>query len=311
MQAWVAGFQDANPDATVNYDPIGSGGGRDAFLDGATSFAGSDAYLDDEELASAMERCGEAGAIDLPIYISPITIAFNLDGIDTLNLAPDTVAGIFAQEITNWNDEAIAGDNPDADLPDLDITPVNRSDESGTTQNFTDYLAAVAPDVWTFEVSGDWPVPGGEAANGTSGVVQAIGGGEGTIGYADASQVGDLGTAAIGVGDDFVPFSAEAAAAVVEASTQVEGRGEFDLAFDLARDTTDSGVYPIVLLSYHIACLEYEDQEELDLVKAFLTYVASEEGQQAAAGAAGSAPISEGLREQVLASIDAIALSGG
>jgi len=306
MQAWQVGFQDANPDVTVNYDPVGSGGGREQFIDGGVSFAGSDSYLDDEELAAAEERCAGAGAIDLPIYISPIAIVFNLEGIDTVNLAPATIAGIFAQDITNWNDDAIASDNPDVELPDLAITPVNRSDPSGTTDNFTAYLSAVAPDVWTDEPSDEWPIPGGEAANGTSGVIQAVGGGEGAIGYADASQAGELGTAAVGVGEEFVEYSADAAAAVVEASTPVEGRGEFDLAIDLARDSTESGVYPIVLVSYHVACLKYDDAEEQTLVKAFLTYVASEEGQQAAAEAAGSAPISDSLREQVMTSIEAI-----
>lgn len=306
MQAWLAGFSDANPDAVVNYDPVGSSGGREQFLAGGTSFAGSDAYLDDEELAKAEERCGGAGAIDLPVYISPIAIAFNLEGIDTLNMSPAVIAGIFAQEITTWNDEAIAADNPDVELPDSAITPVNRSDGSGTTENFTDFLSQTAPDVWTFGAVDEWPVDGGEQANGTSGVVQAIGGGDGTIGYADASQVGDLGEVSVGVGDEFVAFSPEAAAAVVDASTAVEGRGEFDLAYDVNRTTEEAGVYPIVLISYAVACLAYEDTGEQDLVKAFLTYVASPEGQEAAAGQAGSAPLSDTLTEQVMASIDAI-----
>jgi phosphate transport system substrate-binding protein len=306
MQAWQAGFSNANPDVTVNYDPVGSSGGREQFISGGLDFAGSDAYLDSEELTAAAARCNDAGAIDLPMYISPIAVIYNLDGVEKLQLSPQTIAGIFNQQITNWNDAAIAADNPGVTLPDQAITPVNRSDGSGTTENFMEYLTATAGEAWPHEPSDEWPVPGGESANGTSGVVQAVSAGQGTIGYADASQAGDLGIAAVKVGDEFVEYSPEAAAAVVEASQPVADRPEGDLAYDLARDTTESGAYPIVLVSYHVACLEYDDPAKADLVKAFLTYVASADGQQAAAAAAGSAPISEGLRSQVMESVNKI-----
>ncbi|MGY2078399.1 phosphate ABC transporter substrate-binding protein PstS [Modestobacter sp. SYSU DS0657] len=306
MQGWTAGYSSVQPDVTVNYDPVGSGGGREQFLAGGTDFAGSDAALDEEELAQAEERCGTAGIFELTNYIAPIAVIYNLEGVDELNLSPEVLAGIFNQQITNWNDPAIAADNPDATLPDLPITPVNRSDDSGTTENFTEYLAAAAGEAWPHEPDGEWPVPGGEAAQGTSGVVSAVGAGNGSIGYADLSQAGDLGVANIGVGDEFVEPTAEAAAAVVENSETLEGRGEYDFAIELARDTTESGNYPIVLVSYHVGCIEYEDQETADLVKSFMGYVISEEGQQAAAEAAGSAPISDTLREQAQGAIDAI-----
>ncbi|OMQ15657.1 phosphate ABC transporter substrate-binding protein PstS [Modestobacter sp. VKM Ac-2676] len=309
MQGWTAGYSSVQPDVTVNYDPVGSGGGREQFLAGGTNFAGSDAALDEEELAEAEERCGTAGIFELANYIAPIAVVYNLEGVDELNLSPEVLAGIFNQQITNWNDPAIAADNPDATLPDLPITPVNRSDESGTTENFTEYLVAAAGDAWPHEASGDWPVSGGEAAQGTSGVVSAVGAGNGSIGYADLSQAGDLGVANIGVGEEFVEPTAEAAAAVVENSETLEGRGEYDFAVELARDTTESGNYPIVLISYHVGCIEYEDQETADLVKDFMGYVISEEGQQAAAEAAGSAPISDTLREQAQGAIDAITAS--
>ena len=305
MEAWVAGFNSENPDVTINYDPVGSGGGREQFTAGATDFGGTDAYLDEEEVPLAQEACG-GDFIEVPLYVSPIAVAFNLEGIDTLNLGPDRIAGIFAQEITSWNDPAIAEDNPDVELPDLPITPVNRSDESGTTENFVEYLAATAPEVWTYEVSGDWPVEGGEAAQGNQGVAASIRGGEGTIGYIDASQIGDLGDVAVRVGDEFTEYSPEAAAAVVEASDRVEGRGDGSFAYDLARDTTETGTYPIVLVSYSLACSTYEDQETADVVKAFFTYLASEEGQDAAAEAAGSAPIGDGLRDQIMPIIESI-----
>jgi phosphate transport system substrate-binding protein len=306
MEAWIAGFTSEYPDVTVNYDPIGSGGGREQFIAGGTDFGGSDAYLDEEELPQAQERCAPGELIETPTYISPIAVIFNVEGIDSLNMRPETIARIFNQEITNWNDPAIAADNPGVELPDLPITPVNRSDESGTTENFAEYLAAAAPDAWPHEVSGNWPVSGGEAAQGTSGVVGAVQGGEGTIGYADASQAGDLGTVAVGVGEEFVEYSPEAAAAVVEASERVEGRPQYSFAVDLARDTTESGTYPIVLVSYQLACTSYEDEATANLVREFLTYVASEEGQQTAAEAAGSAPISDSQRETYQSAFDAI-----
>src|SRR5690606_29466105 len=144
QQAWIAGFQQQHPGVTVNYAPEGSGAGREQFTSGAVPFAGTDAYLDDEELVAAEEACG-APAVDLPLYIDPIALPYNLPGVDTLNLRPEVIAGIFDEQITTWNDPAIAESNPDVTLPDLPITPVHRSDESATTENFVDYLSKAAP----------------------------------------------------------------------------------------------------------------------------------------------------------------------
>ena len=312
MQGWQAGFQTANPEVTIAYDAIGSGGGRELFLSGGSSFAGSDAALKDDEFETSKERCvGEQGAINLPHYISPIAIPYNLPSVDaTLNLGPDVIAGIFANEITNWNDPAIAASNDGVELPDLAINPVHRSDESGTSENFTDYMSQSAPDVWTFgeiEIWDDGP-GGGEGAQGTSGVVAAVEAGEGSIGYADASQIGVLPAAAVGVGDGFVEFSPEAAGRVVDASERLDGRNEFDFAIEVNRTPDSADVYPIALVSYHIVCLEYPDQETVDLVKGFMTYVGSEAGQAASASSAGSAPISDEVRAEMLVSIDAISV---
>ena len=306
MQAWQAGFNSAQPGVTFSYDPVGSGGGREQFLAGGVDFAGSDSALDDDELAQAEERCGSSGVFELPNYISAIAVVYNLDGVDDLKLSPATIAGIFAGSITTWNDPAIAADNPDAQLPGTAITPVHRGDKSGTTKNFTDYLDKTAGDVWTAGAVDEWPTPGGEAANGTSGVIASVGGGQGTIGYADESQAGDLGIADIKVGEEFVAPSAEGAAAVVANSDPVDGRGEYDLAISVNRETTSADEYPIVLVSYHIGCVEYDDQAKADIVKAFEAYVISEEGQKAAADAAGSSPISSDLRDQAQTAVEAI-----
>lgn len=307
VQAWVAGFNGVQPGVTVNYDPIGSGGGRELFLGGGSDFAGSDAFLEDEELATVADVCASPDVVELPLYISPVAVVFNLEGVDTVNMPPEVIAGVFAETITSWDDPAIVEANPDAELPATPIVPVHRSDDSGTTENFTSYLEAVAPDVWTYGEVETWPGDlGGEAGAQTAGVIQAVGAGDGYIGYADASQAGELGSVAVGVGEEFVEFSPEAAATVLDASPRVEGRGEGDLAIELARDTQESGAYPIVLVSYHIACADYEDDGKADLVKGYLSYVASDEGQQSAADNAGSAPISDTLRTDVEAAIDSI-----
>ncbi|QDO90204.1 phosphate ABC transporter substrate-binding protein PstS [Ornithinimicrobium ciconiae] len=306
MAAWVAGYNQAQPGVTVNYDGVGSGGGREQLIAGAIGFAGSDAYLDEEESEAVKEVCGDGGAMNIPVYISPVAIPYNVPGVDTLNLSPSVLAQIFNQEITTWNDPAIAEINPDADLPEADITVVNRSDESGTTENFMEYLSAVAAEDWEHEADKVWPVAGGEAAQGTTGVITVVGSTENSIGYADASAVGSLTTALVGVGEEFVAFSPDAAAKVVDASEPADTGVEGDLALDLARDTTESGAYPIVLVSYHIVCSNYSDAAQGDLVKDFIGYVISEEGQAASAEAAGSAPISPDLRAAAQESLDSI-----
>ncbi|MBM7507723.1 phosphate transport system substrate-binding protein [Nocardioides salarius] len=309
MGAWAVGFQGTNPDVTVEYDPIGSGGGRENFISGAFPFAGSDAYLTDDEgeLSDATERCGGDAPIQVPSYISPIAVAYNLPEVDELKLSPQTLAGIMAGKITTWDDEAIAEDNPDADLPSERINAVHRSDESGTTENFTDYLTTVAPDEWDAGVVETWPTEyGGEGAKGTSGVVQTVENSEFSIGYADASQTAELGQALIGVGDDFVEPSAEAAAKILEASPEAEGASDTAVIYDLDFATEEGGTYPIVLTSYLMACQSYDDAADGELVKAFMEYVISDEGQDQAAAEAGSAPLSDSIQEQSLSIIENI-----
>ncbi|WP_150307965.1 phosphate ABC transporter substrate-binding protein PstS [Planctomonas psychrotolerans] len=308
QEVWRASFQTANPDVTVEYSPDGSGAGREAFIAGGADFAGSDRALNEEELSGTFGKCVEGtSALDLPVYISPIAVIFNVEGVDSLNLDAATLAGIFAGTITSWDAPEIAALNPDATLPSAPITAVHRSDDSGTTENFAEYLYAAAPDVWTEEPDGEWPSAfGGEAAAQTSGVVDAVTNGTNIIGYADASRAGELGVAAIKVGEEFVEYSPEAAAAIVDASPRVEGRADNDIAFELDRTSTESGVYPIVLVSYLLACEDYQDDSVAELAKAYLGYVASAEGQAEAAEAAGIAPLSEDLSEQVASAIESI-----
>jgi len=286
QEAWIAAFQTANPDVTINYDPTGSGAGRETFIAGGSDWAGSDSALNDDEIAGSFASCApDAKAIDIPTYISPIAIVFNVDGVDTLNLDAATLAHIFKGDITNWNDPA--------------ITAVHRSDDSGTTKNTTDYLNKVAPDVWDQPAADAFPYQTGEGAAKTQGVIDAVTNGTGTIGYADASAVGDLNTAKIKVGDTFVELSAAAAAAVVADSPLVEGRDANDLAVKLDRTTTDPTHYPLLLVSYSIVCTEYADAAQGALVKAYVSYITSADGQKVAADAAGSAPLSDDLISKI------------
>ncbi|HEX4668887.1 MAG TPA: phosphate ABC transporter substrate-binding protein PstS [Solirubrobacterales bacterium] len=310
QEAWLAEFENANSGVTLSYDPVGSGGGRDQFIAGGVAYAGSDAALSSEEgeLEKASKRCEPGELIEVPDYVSPIAIVYNLPEAEGLQLSPETLARIFAQEVTAWNDKAIAADNPGVELPDTRITPVNRSDESGTTENFTEYMSEVVPDVWTYEVSGDWPVKGGEAASGTSGVVEAVAAGEGAIGYADASQAGELEIAKVKVGKEFAEPAAAAAAKVLEESPLDKelSQGKHVLAYKLDRKTESQGTYPIVLTSYAIACTKYGSASEAETVKAYLEYVVSPEGQKLAAEQAGSAPLSAALTKKVTPAIEAI-----
>jgi phosphate transport system substrate-binding protein len=242
----------------------------------------------------------------VPAYVSPIAVVFNLSGVDSLNLTPEVIAQIFDGKITKWNDQAIAALNDGVDLPATAISPVHRSDDSGTTDNFTQYLNAASSGAWKYDADGVWPIKGGEAAEGTSGLVAAVKGGEGTIGYADESQAGGLGLVSVKVGSEFVAPSAEGAAKAVAVSKRVEGRPAVDMAIDIDRTTTESGAYPIVLTSYLIACQHYTDANEAALVKGFLSYIVSDAGQQAAAQQAGSAPLDSQLAGEAADVVGAI-----
>lgn len=308
QEAWTAGFQTQNSGVTISYDPVGSGGGRDQFIGGGVPFAGSDAPFDATELPKATKRCAPGKLVEIPAYVSPIAVIYNLQGVDSLQLSPATTAQIFNQKIGKWNDPAIAADNPGIQLPDTTITPVNRSDESGTTQNFTEYLSAAAPQDWTYEPSGVWPVKGGEAAAQTSGVVEAVGAGDGAVGYADESQAGDLGVAKIKVGDTYVAPSAEGAAKDLELSKTDPALSEGDtvVAYTIDRTSTDPSTYPILLVSYLIGCTQYSDSNTAAIVKGYFGYIISAEGQKAAADAAGSAPLSAAVTKKVQPAVDAI-----
>ncbi|MBL0888177.1 phosphate ABC transporter substrate-binding protein PstS [Myceligenerans indicum] len=299
MAAWIEGYAAEHPDVEISYDAIGSGSGRAEFLAGKVAFAGSDAVLSQDELAASAEACAGGNGIDLPVYVSPISVAFNLEGIKSLNLRAEVIAKIFSGGITRWDDAAIAVDNPDVDLPSIPIVPVHRADDSGTTENFTDYLSQVTPEHWPHDADGVWPLDGGQTGEGTDGVTDYVRQHEGAVTYADASRTAELGNAAVQVGEEFVPFTPEAAASALDVSRIVEGRTKYDLAYEIDRKTRESYAYPLVLVSYAIVCSRYADKPTGRFVKSFLTYVSSAQGQQRAAEAAGSAPVSGFVQRKV------------
>ena len=311
VEAWIAGFQGTNPEAKIAYNPSGSGAGVQTFLTGATAWAGSDKALADDEVEQSKSVCADGTAFDVPVYVSPIAVIFNLKGVSDagkhINMDADTIAKIFDGKITKWNDPAIADQNKDLKLPDTAITVVHRSDKSGTTQNFVSYFKDVTPDNWTYDLSENWPNEVGQGAKGTSGVISTVKQADGTIGYADFSQVGDLGTVAVKVGDKYNEISAEAGSKVIGDSKQDDTvKGDNRIVIKINHATEAEGAYPIVLVSYDIVCPAYKDTKQAEFAKAWLTYVTSDEGQKAAQDAAGTAPLPSSLKSEITKSIEAI-----
>ncbi|MQA87844.1 MAG: phosphate ABC transporter substrate-binding protein PstS [Streptosporangiales bacterium] len=308
MSAWTKAYQQACQGTTINYQSVGSGAGREQFLGGQTDFAGSDAALDEEEAAQAnSERCDGANAINLPMVTGPIAIAYNLPGVDELVLDAQTIAGIFSNKIKTWNDPAIAKLNPDANLPNQQIQAFHRSDESGTTENFTAYLGAAAGNAWTYEVADTWSAPGGQAAKGSEGVSSAVQQNEGAISYMEYSYAKNLGlgTPKIDTGaSEPVELTPETAAKTVETAEFV-GEGN-DLKLEIDYATQQEGAYPIVLVTYEIVCESNNAPDKVELLKSFLGYTVSEQGQQEL-DKIGYAPLSEEVAQKVRQSVDAIA----
>ena len=300
--AWTAGFTAQAKNVKINYDKSqGSGGGVTNFTAGSYDFAGSDAYLNADQAAKVQAVCGPGGAVNLPVYLDGVAIVFNLQGVDKLQLSSETVAKIFKQEIKTWDDAAIKADNPGVTLLATAITTVTRSDGSGTTQNFTNYLSQVAPSVWTDPVSNKWPIAGSSAQQGGSGVVNTVKAGNGTIGYADHSAIDTLKSASIKAGDKYVAFSAEGVTKAIEAGVTAapsEVKGDLSQKIDYTK-LTSGDAYPIPLISYDIVCTKFKDAKQAELTKAYIGYIASDQGQKIAAKNAGSAPLPADLAAKI------------
>ncbi|RKS93399.1 phosphate ABC transporter substrate-binding protein (PhoT family) [Microbacterium sp. AG790] len=296
QQAWTTAYNATAKNVKINYDKSqGSGGGVTNFLSGAYDFAGSDSPLNADQTAQSKALCTDGG-INIPIYLDGVAVIFNIPGVTSLKLSGETIAKIFALQITDWSDPAITKDNGTA-LPAGAITTVARSDGSGTTQNFTNYLAATQSSVWTFPAGKDWPVQGNVSKQkGGSGVVEAVKAGSGTIGYADHSAIGSLNAASIVTNGTAVAFSGEAVSktfdvAAVDNSNGVPG--DLSKKFDYTKLTADA--YPIPLVSYAVVCSTFKDAKQAELVKSYLGFVTSSLGQSVAEKNAGSAPLPDSV----------------
>lgn len=302
IDAWVKQYQSTCKDVVINYKGSGSGAGITAFTQGQVAFAGSDSALKPEEVTASKEICKGGQGIDLPMVGGPIAVGYNVPGVDNLVLDAKTLALIFDSKITNWNDKAIKALNPDAELPDLKIQAFHRSDESGTTDNFTKYLIAAAPDNWKYEGGKAWQAKGGQSAQGSSGVAQGVKETKGAISYMELSYAKDgISTVDIKTGAA-TPVKAtveNATKAISEA--QVVGTGK-DLALKLNYTPTAEGAYPITLVTYEIVCDKGNKADSLTATKSFLTYIASEDGQ-ALLSEAGYAPMPEEIITKVRTTI--------
>ena len=222
MGDWIQKYQAKCSGSTIAYNATGSGAGVQQFNGGQVDFGGSDAALSSSkgEVAAANKRCGGT-AFNLPMVTIPIGVAFNVKGVTDLTLTPDVVAKIFQGTITSWNDPAITGLNSGANLPATKITVFFRSDASGTTQNFENYLAASAPTVYTATPSKNWSGKVGQGKKGNDGVQQGVKSVDGGVGYLEWSFVvsGGLNSAKINNGGGAVEMNADTAGKAVSAAT--------------------------------------------------------------------------------------------
>jgi phosphate transport system substrate-binding protein len=292
-QAAVESFSEVS-DLAVTYNAVGSGTGKEEFGGNLNDFAGTDSLVKEGDGPTT------GAYLYVPTVAAPITVSYHLSGVDDLQLSADTVAGIFQGTITKWDDAALAADNPDADLPSKDIVMVHRADGSGTTSNFTKYLAKAAPSTWTLG-SGDtvaWPTSS-QAGQKNTGVAQLIKDNDGAIGYVDLSdaEATQLTFAAIeNTAGEYVAPTLDGAQAALEGAVVNE---------DLSYDPLDAGgaeAYPITSPTYLLVRTSYADQATLDDVKGFVTFLLTE-GQDLAAQVS-FAKLPTELRDKALAQLD-------
>jgi phosphate transport system substrate-binding protein len=306
MNLWVKNYMAACSGVEVNYKSSSSGEGIVAFNQGSVGFAGSDSPLKPEELADSKKICTGGQGIDLPMVGGPIAVGFHLDGVDSLALDAPTIAKIFNGKIKTWNDPAIAALNSGVKLPSTPIQAFHRSEDSGTTQNLGNYLAAAAPADWKYPSGKTWPAPGGQAAAGSAGVAAQVKQVNGAIGYFELSYATSqqITTVKVATGASTpVEASSDNASKAIGAA-KVVGTGK-DLSLKLDYATKAEGAYPIVLVTYEIACDTGNKADTLGAVKSFLTYTSSDAGQKVLAGE-GYAPIPAEINAKVRTAVAAL-----
>ncbi|WP_199043113.1 phosphate ABC transporter substrate-binding protein PstS [Glycomyces salinus] len=287
--AAIEAYADVNPDLIVTYDAVGSGTGKSDFGEGLNDFAGTDSLV-------AEGDGPEEGAYQyIPTVAAPITVSYNLPDVEGVQLGQETLAAIFQGDITSWDDDAIAADNPDLELPTTDITIAHRSDGSGTTGNFTLFLDE-ATDTWTLGAGDtvEWP-SNSVGGDGNTGVAQNIQNTEGAIGYvdlADATETGLTFASIENADGNFVQPSLEGTTAGLDGAVVND-----DLSYN-PLNASGPEAYPITAPTYILIQTEYEDADKAAGVKAFLTWLLTD-GQEIAADVHFAA-LPEGLQQQAL-----------
>ena len=301
-QAWGQ----ACPGKNLSYNPTGSGAGVTQFIANNVDFAGSDSALKDDQVDKAAARCGGNPAWNLPLVFGPVALGYNLPGVDKLILNADLLAKIFTGAVTTWNDPAIAALNSGAGLPDTKITPIYRSDSSGTTDNFQKYLGMAAPQSWTKGAGKEFQGGAGEGAQKSAGVVQAVQSTPGAIGYVEKgfADQAKLTVIQIDNGSGAVELTDESAKKAIEGA-KIAGTGN-DLVLDLGSlyGTKEPGAYPLVLATYNIVCSKGYDADTAAAVRSLLT-VAANQGQ-ANLAAAGYVPLPDQFKQRLVTAVAAI-----
>src|SRR5271163_1679033 len=270
MDHFITGYEETCSGKQLSYTASGSGAGIQDFVAAKTDFGGSDSPLSGDEYAAAKQRCGGADAWNLPVVFGPIGITFNLKTTDVLTLDAPTLAKIFSGAITRWNDPAITALN--GTMPAEDIHVVYRSDASGTSDNFQQYLQAASGGAWTKGAGKTFNGGVGTSAQGNAGTSEAVKNTEGAISYNEWSSamkqhldVAGIKTAGgvVGIGNDWVGKTIS--------DVTIKGQGN-DLVLDLSKvyATGTPGAYPILLASYELVCSKYPDAQAGTAVKAFM-----------------------------------------
>lgn len=295
-QEVISAFKEVAPNLTITYNATGSGTGKKDFGSNLNDFAGTDSLVKDTDGPAA------GSFLYVPTVAAPITVSYNLNGVDKLQLSPETLAKIFQRDIKTWDDAAIKADNPGVNLPAKNITVAHRSDGSGTTNNFTKYLNSAAKGVWKL-ASGDtvkWPTDtqGGEK---NTGVATLIKNGDGTIGYVDLSdaKASGLKFAAVKNKDGkFVEPTLGAAKAALAGATLKD-----DLSYD-PLNAAGADSYPITAPTFLLVRAKYDDAKKAEAVKGFITYLLNDGTKLAEE--TNFAPLPDALKTKALAQLDKI-----
>ena len=296
----IASFQEEQSGVTVEYAGGGSGTGRQNLQDQQVDFAGSDGLVKDED--KPKYKGGEF--LYVPTVAAPITVSYNLSRVKDLVLDADTIAKIFQRQITKWDDEAIKALNSGADLPGTDIVVAHRSDGSGTTENFTKYLVAAAPNTWTLKSGStvEWPADT-QAGNGNAGVASIVKDTEGAVGYVDLSDAKATGlqfaTVKNKAGKSVKPTLAGASAALAGATVNP------DLSYNPLNAEGDDA-YPITAPTWILVYKNQTDKAKGEALKGFLEYIVTD-GQDLAE-AVDYAKLPDALQQKALAQLDNIVL---